>query len=51
MLLQQTYRPADPAALAKTLTLIDRLKVKLYRLGCNMEKEAAEVSYNAMKED
>ena len=51
MLLQQTYRPADPAALAKTLTLIDRLKVKLYRLGCNMEKEAAEVSYNAMNED
>lgn len=51
MLLQQTYRPADPAALAKTLTLIDRLKVKMYRLGCNMEKEAAEVSYNAMKED
>lgn len=51
MLLQQTYRPADPAALAKTLTLIDRLNVKLYRLGCNMEKEAAEVSYNAMKED
>ena len=51
MLLQQMYRPADPAALAKTLTLIDRLNVKLYRLGCNMEKEAAEVSYNAMKED
>ena len=51
MLLQQTYRPADPAALAKTLSLIDRLNVKLYRLGCNMEKEAAEVSYNAMKED
>ncbi len=51
MLLQQTYRPADPAALAKTLTLIDRLNVKLYRLGCNMEIEAAEISYNAMKED
>ena len=51
MLLQQTYRPADPAALAKTLTLIDRLNVKLYRLGCNMEKAAAEVSYNAMNED
>ena len=31
--------------------LIDRLKVKLYRLGCNMELNAAEVSYNAMKED
>jgi hypothetical protein len=30
---------------------MDCLNVKLYRLGCNMEKEAAEISYNAMKED
>ena len=51
MLLQQTYRPADPAALKKTLTLIDRLNVKLFRLGCNMERNAAETSYNAMKEE
>ena len=51
MLLQQTYRPADPASLAKTLTLIDRLNVKLFRLGCNMERNAAEVSYKAMKEE
>ena len=29
--------------------LIDRLKVKLYRLGCNMELEAAELSYQTMK--
>ena len=52
MLLQQTYRPADPAALAKTLTLIDRLSrgVKLYRLGCNMDIRAAELSYGTMKE-
>ena len=51
MLIQQTYRPADPIALTKTLTLIDRLadSVSLYRLGCNMEREAAEVSYNGMK--
>ncbi len=53
MLLQQVYRPADPAALAKTLELIDRLaaRVKLYRLGCNMEPEAAELSYHTMKEE
>lgn len=50
MLLQQAYRPADPAALDKTLMLIDRMAVKLYRLGCNMERNAAEISYNAMKE-
>ena len=51
MLLQQTYRPADPAALAKTLTLIDRLSrnVALYRLGCNMDIRAAELSYGTMK--
>ena len=52
MLIQQTYRPANPAALAKTLTLLDKLtaSVKLYRLGCNMEQEAAEVAYLTMRE-
>lgn len=51
MLIQQTYRPADPAALAKTLTLLDRLNVKLYRLGCNMNIEAAELSCHTLKEE
>lgn len=52
MLIQQSYRPLDPAALAKTLSLVDRLSrtVSLYRLGCNMDPEAAELSYNIMKE-
>ena len=50
MLLQQTYRPADPDALAKTLTLLDRLNVGFYRLGCNMDISAAELSYQTMKE-
>ena len=51
MLVQQTYRPMDAAAMGKTLNLIDRLagSVKLYRLGCNMSIEAAKVAYNAMK--
>lgn len=49
MLIQQTYRPADPAAMAKTLALLDRLAVKYYRLGCNMEPEAARLSYETMK--
>ena len=51
MLLQQTYRPQDAAAMRETLTLIDRLKnaVDLWRLGCNMDPEAAELAYNAMK--
>ena len=51
MLLQQTYRPADPLLMKKTLTLIDRLAggVELYRLSCNMDIEAARVAYETMK--
>lgn len=51
MLLQQVYRPMDPAAMAKTLSLVDRLaaSVRLWKLGCNMEIEAAQVAYEAMK--
>lgn len=50
MLLQQSYRPADAALLQKTLLLIDRMAnaVTLWRLGCNMDPEAAEVSSSAM---
>ena len=51
MLLQQVYRPSDAAALAKTLTLLDRLaaSVPLWRLSCNMNSEAARLAYDAMK--
>ncbi|SFW24802.1 hypothetical protein [Ruminococcus flavefaciens] len=51
MLLQQVYRPQDPLQMAKTLKLVDKLaaSVELYKLGCNMDIEAAEVAYNAMK--
>ena len=51
LFLQQVYRPFDPAAMAKTLSLLDTLleTAPLYRLGCNMEPEAANVSYEAMK--
>lgn len=50
MLIQQVYRPKEPKALLKTLELIDLLSqnVKLYRLGCNMDIEAARVSYEGM---
>ncbi len=48
MLLQQTYRPHDPAGLMKTLDLIDRLTVAFYRLQCNMDISAAELSYQVM---
>lgn len=51
MLLQQAYRPMDGMAMSKTLTLIDKLaaSVNLWRLGCNIEIEAARVAYDAMK--
>ena len=50
MLIQQSYRPSDPVALRKTLELVDRLSnsVALYKLGCNMEPEAAQVAYAGM---
>ncbi|MBR0160668.1 MAG: hypothetical protein IJQ02_05225 [Oscillospiraceae bacterium] len=47
-LLQQTYRPADPAGLKKTLELIHRLNVCFFHLRCNMDISAAELSYRAM---
>lgn len=49
MLVQQAHRPNDPAALARTMTLIDKLQAPIYRLRCNMDISAAELSYNAMK--
>ncbi|MCI5565507.1 MAG: hypothetical protein MR400_07415 [Clostridiales bacterium] len=50
VLCQQSHRPAQPAALAKALALVDRLggSVPLYKLGCNMEPEAALVAYRGM---
>ncbi len=49
-LIRQIYRPADPEALRATLSLIDSLTqvVGLYRLGCNMEPEAARVAFESM---
>lgn len=50
MLCQQSYRPCSPIGAQKTLALVDRLgsSVPLYRLGCNMEPEAAKVAYHGM---
>ena len=51
-LLRQTYRPADPAALERTLALLERLRrdTRFYSLGCNMALSAAELSYRTMSE-
>lgn len=50
-LFTQTYRPDDGRQMAKTLELVDKLSrwVELYRLECNMDIEAARVSYEGMK--
>ena len=52
MLIQQAYRPNDVFALQKTLTLVDKLagSVRLYRLGCNMDIEAAGIAYEGMNQ-
>ncbi|MDO4804111.1 MAG: hypothetical protein Q4A32_04750 [Lachnospiraceae bacterium] len=51
VLIQQTHRPEETAALCRTLDLVGKMgsRVKLYRLGCNMEPEAARVSYEGMR--
>jgi len=50
-ILSQTYRTDNAEFMKKTLTLLDSMlkTVKVYRLGCNMDISAAEVSYNGMK--
>ena len=51
MLVQQVHKPNSGVKLIKTLQLIDRLtdRVKLYRLGCNMDISTAKIAYDAMK--
>lgn len=53
ILLQQTYRSKDPAKMVKTIDLLIQMtkQVSLYRLGCNMNPEAAIVSYEGMNHD
>ena len=47
ILLQQSHRPADPRLLGKYLDLLDGLagSVAFYRLQCNMDPQAAALSY------
>ena len=50
VLLAQCNRPETAQPMLQTLELVDRLgkAVKLYRLGCNMEPEAARLSFRTM---
>lgn len=50
MLIQQSYRPEDPAGMQKALELLDRIRkqVPVWQLQCNMEQSAAETAFYAM---
>jgi hypothetical protein len=50
LLLQQTHRVKDAQGTLKVLELLNKLSnsTGLYRLGCNMDPEAAVVAYNGM---
>ena len=50
LLLQQTYTPDDPNAMVKTLALVERLSrsVKLLKLYCNLDPQAAHVALDAL---
>ena len=52
-LIYQTHLPDNPLAMVKALQLIERIgqSLPLYRLGCNMDIEAARVSSQAMLHD
>lgn len=49
-ILNQTIRPTEIGRMDKLLSLIDKMlsSVGLYTLGCNISREAAELSYNTM---
>lgn len=51
LLLQQTYAPDNPAAMGKTLALVEGLSqgTRLYKLYCNMDPEAAQVAYSGIE--
>ena len=50
MLVQQSYRAENPTTMLKLLQVIDKMakSVAFYRLRCNMDPEAAELSYKTM---
>ena len=52
-LYQQCYHPTGAVQMSETLTLLGQLcrQTRLYRLGCNMDPEAAEISYQGMQEE
>lgn len=52
MLLQQSFRTATPAGMMQLLDKLEQImdRTNIYRLGCNMDPEAARVAYAGMQE-
>lgn len=52
-LLSQIYRPTEGVSLVKTIKLLEKISehVPIYELYCNMEDEAASVSFGGMNND
>ena len=52
MLMQQSFRTGTPDGMVLMLDMLEQImeKTKLYRLGCNMDPEAAHVAYGGMQE-
>lgn len=50
ILFRQAHRPADPVGMVAVMKMLDQLSehTALYRLGCNMQPEAAIVAYEGM---
>lgn len=51
MLMQQSFRTGTPGGTVLLFDILDKLteRVQLYRLGCNMDPQAAAVAYEGMK--
>ncbi len=52
-LFQQTLRPRESVQMNKLLDVLDKVlsETPLYRLGCDMSKEAVELSFNTVRRD
>lgn len=47
-LIKRVYRPSSAEVLSRVMDCVGRLKARFYRLGCNMDIEAARLSYETM---
>ncbi len=51
MLLNQTIRPAAPEQMERLLLVLDKVlsKAQVYKMGCNISRDAVEMAYEAMR--